>query len=159
MQPQSFALGVVAAILGISACQPKSGELSDQDKTALRAIFDSTVTRASGGQWDAWAAEYSEDGILYPPNAPAVKGRAALAAWGKAFPLIEKLNFSDVQVGGEGNLAWGTSSYVLKAKDLPPDTGKQLVVFHRTASGKWEVEAASFNSDLPPPVPAASPKP
>jgi hypothetical protein len=33
---------------------------------------------------------------------------------------------------------------------VPPDNGKQLVVFHRETSG-WKVVACSFNSDLPMP--------
>ena len=63
------------------------------------------------------------------------------------------LSFADVQVSGEGNMAYGSSSYVLKLKDLPADTGKQLVVFRRGADGKWKVAAASYSSDLPIPTP------
>jgi ketosteroid isomerase-like protein len=56
---------------------------------------------------------------------------------------------SDVRVWGEGNLAYGTSAMAMKLKDAPADTAKQLVVFRRSSAGRWEVAAASFNSDLP----------
>jgi hypothetical protein len=57
--------------------------------------------------------------------------------------------FSNVQVWGEGNLAYGTSSYTLTLQGAPPDNGKQLAVFRRGANGEWQVVAVSFNSDLP----------
>jgi ketosteroid isomerase-like protein len=97
---------------------------------------------------------YADDGLLQPPNAPTIKGRPNLLAWGQAFPPIEAFTFSNVEVFGEGNLGWGTSGYTLKLKDSATDTGKQLVVFRRMADGKWKVLAASFSSDLP--VPGAS---
>lgn len=67
--------------------------------------------------------------------------------------------FSSVSVSGEGNPAYGTSAYALKLKDVPMDTGKQLVVFRRSADGTWGVQAASFSSDRAPaaPAPAAPP--
>jgi hypothetical protein len=84
-----------------------------------------------------------------------VRGRAALLEWGKAFPPIESLSFSDIQVTGEGNMAYGSSSYALKLKGMPLDHGKQLGVFRRTPGGVWEIQAVSFNSDLPPVAAAA----
>jgi ketosteroid isomerase-like protein len=120
-----------------------------QDQAALRGMVDTCARYINAGNWTAWAALYSEDGRLQPPNAPAITGRANLVAWGQAFPEIEALSFFNVELWGEGNIAYGTSGYTLKLKDLPPDTGKQLVVWRRSADRKWSVVAASFNSDLP----------
>jgi ketosteroid isomerase-like protein len=120
-----------------------------QDQAALRGMVDTCARYINAGNWTAWAALYSEDGRLQPPNAPAITGRANLVAWGQAFPKIEAISFFDVELWGEGNIAYGTSGYTLKLKDLPPDTGKQLVVWRRSADRKWSVVAASFNSDLP----------
>ena len=102
-----------------------------------------------------WSAGVSEDAILQPPNAPTVSGRAALEAWGRAFPPIESLTWPDVQVHGEGNLAYATTDYELQFKGLPPNRGKQLAVYRRTTDGTWQVLAASFSSDLAVPPPAA----
>ena len=135
------------------ACQAKTAQFTPQDETTLRGMFDSTVAELNSGRWEAWASQYSSDAYLQPPNAPTVRGHDALLAWGKAFPAIEHVGFSDVQVTGEGNYAYGSSAYALKLKDAPEDKGKQLVVFRRSAAGKWEVAAASFNSDAPPAAP------
>jgi len=124
---------------------------TEQDQATLRQMFDATTRFINAGDWASWAAIYTEDGLLQPPNAPSIKGRAKLLEWGQAFPPIEKLAFSDVEVHGDGKLAWGVSRYTLKLKDQSSDTGKQLVVFRRAADGKWRVMAASFSSDLPVP--------
>ena len=159
MQRRRTLTGLAAALIVLGACQSPPAPLTAADQSTLRAMFDSVVSEVNSSRWDAWAAHYAENGVLQRPNGPKVTGRPAILAWGKAFPPIESLSFSNVEVMGEGNLAYGTSSYALKLKDMPQDTGKQLVVFRRTA-GAWEVMAASFNSDLPLAAPApASPPP
>ena len=147
-----ISLSVVSALL---ACQQRASELNEQDAATLRATFDSTVQRIRAGNYAAWAEEFSDDARFYAPNAPPVIGRAAVLAWGQALPPVEQFGFSDVQIAGAGNLAYGTSAYTLKLKDLPADSGKQLVVFERANDGRWEVVAGSFNSNLPLPQPAA----
>lgn len=162
MRMRSMQVSIAAIGAIIAGCQtptPASTVLTDQDTQAMRAMFDSTVSRVKAKNWAAWAAEYASDGSLYPPNAPRVTGRAALQAWGEAFPPVADLSFSDLMVGGEGNLAYGTSSYILTLEGQPPDTGKQLVVFRRAAGGSWEVVGASFNSDRPLPAPPPAKKP
>ena len=150
----SFAL---AAVVGACQTQRPPAQLSAQDMANVRAVFDSTVPRLRAGNYGAWASEFSEDSRFFPPNAKPVIGRAAIEAWGHTMPPVEQFSFSDVQVSGAGDLAWGTSAYALKLKDLPVDSGKQLVVLHRAAGGAWEVIAGSFNSNMPLPQPAAMP--
>jgi ketosteroid isomerase-like protein len=120
-------------------------------------MFDSTVSYFRAKNFTGWAALYSDDGLIMPPNAGTVRGRAALTAWANAFPPIEQVSFSNVQVAGEGNMAYGTSGFVLKLHGLPADSGKQLVIFRRTAAGRWEAVAGAFNSDLPLPTAPAQP--
>ena len=141
----AFASTIVVLLI---ACRPRPAAFSGQDDSAVRAVADSAVRYQLAGNWAAWAALFSEDGVLQPPNAPAVKGRAALIAWAKTLPPVEKAAFTNVQVWGDGNLSYGTSGYTFTLKGLPPDTGKQLWVSRRAPSGKWEVVVVSFNSDL-----------
>ena len=144
---RSTALASAIVVLLI-ACQPRPAAFSGQDESAVRAVADSAVRYQLAGDWAAWAGLFSEDGVLQPPNAPAVKGRPALLAWARTLPPVEKAAFSNVQVWGDGNLSYGTSGYSFTLKGLPPDTGKQLWVSRRAPSGKWEVVVVSFNSDL-----------
>jgi ketosteroid isomerase-like protein len=123
-------------------------QFTAQDQAAVRQTFDACVRYVNAGDWTSWTELYSEDGLLQPPNAPSVRGRPQLLAWAHAFPPIERLAFSNVEIWGEGNIAYGISGYTLALKELPSDTGKQLCVFRRAASGRWHVVAASFSSDL-----------
>lgn len=138
----------IALLLMMSGCHARRGEFSRQDEAAVRAVADSAVQYQLSGNWDAWAGLFSDDGILHPPNGPALKGRAALLAWARTLPTIQKAAFTDVRVWGDANLAYGTSGYILTLKGMPSDTGKQLWVSRRNPSGKWQVVAVSFNSDL-----------
>jgi len=148
----------ILPLLLLGACQAAEiPTFTDLDETTVRAMFDSTVSWVKAGDWTSWSQQFSEDGVLQPPNAPTVVGRAALLAWGQAFPPVQDLAFTDVQVAGEGNMAWGRSAYALTLAGAPTDTGKQLGVFRRTPAGQWQVVAVSFNSDLP--VPSAAPPP
>ncbi len=142
----------IASALVLTGCQSPSVELSPEDFDTIRGMFDTTVEAFNSGNMEPWVAMWAEDAVLQPPNAPMVEGREAIATFGEGFPNLEEMRFSDVRIWGSGDLAWGISAYALTFTDLPPDTGKQLVVFRRTAGG-WEVVAGSFNSDLPIPEP------
>ena len=152
MRTRSRLAGIAAVASVIVGCQAAApAELTEQDQASIRGMFDATVGYIRAGDWAVWAGQYSEDAVLHPPNAPMVNGREAIQAWGEAFPPVQELSFSNIQVSGQADLAYGTCAYSMTLEGSPPDTGKQLVVFHRDASGEWEVVAVSFNSDLPVP--------
>ena len=123
------------------------GLLSKKDVATIEEMFATAVRLVRAGDWAGWAALYAKDAVLHPPNLAAIRGWAAIHKWGVAFPPVEAIAFSNVQVSGEGNLAYGTSRFKLRTRGLPTDTGKQLIVLRRGTSG-WAVVAASFNSDL-----------
>jgi len=154
--PSLAALAAITVVL--AACQrPPAAPagpaaLTNQDRTTLAGMFDATVRNINAGDWEAWTAQFSDDAFLQPPNAPTVQGREALLAWGHAFPPVDStLTFGGVQVWGEGNMAYGVSTYDMTPRGLPHDTGKQLAVFRKNAAGEWKVVAVSFGSDLPVP--------
>ena len=148
---------IVTAALALNACSSRTPQFTAADEAQVRSLFDSTVARITRGDWTSWAGEFSDSAIFHPPNGKAIHGRAAILAFGQAFPLVEQFNMWDVHVWGEGNLAYGTSAIAIKTKNAPADTSKQVVVFRRAGADRWEVVAGSFNSDLPPaPAPPAS---
>lgn len=151
------------ATLAITACQSpssQSAQFTTADEAEVRALFDSTVTRISAGNWTSWSEEFADSAVMHQSNAKAFHGRPAILAFGQAFPPVEQFSMWDVQVRGEGNLAYGTSAVGMKVKGAPGDTLKQLVVFQRSPAGPWEVVAVSVTSDLPPAPapPVAAPK-
>ena len=160
----AFCLAILStATLAFTACQSRtspSALFTAADEAEVRALFDSTVTRINARNWTSWAGEFADSAVFQPSNAKALHGRPAILAYGQAFPPIEQLSMWNVQVRGEGNLAYGTSAFGMKIKGAPADTAKQLVVFRRSPAGRWEAVAVSVNSDLPPTPapPVAAPK-
>src|SRR5438046_2902380 len=148
--------GGVAA-MGCAQQQQSAGQMSAADEAAVRGMADSTVVWFKAGNFKSWSGLWTDDAVLQPPNAKAVTGGpASREAWGKAFPPVENLSFSDVKVMGDGNIAYGTTTYVLKVQGAPADTGKQLFVARKQADGNWKLVAGSFNSDLPAPMAPAT---
>jgi ketosteroid isomerase-like protein len=151
---------LAATTLTFTGCQLRSSsptQFTAADEAEVRSLFDSTVTRVNAANWTAWAGEFSDSAVMHQPNAKAIRGRPALLAFGQSFPPLEQFRMWDVQVAGDGNLAYGTSAIGWKLKGAAPDTLKQLVVFRRAPTGRWEVVAVSVTSDLPQaPAPAAN---
>ncbi len=144
-------LAVLGSVLLVAGCPSPPEDLSEQDRARIEQIIDGVAITLRAGDYAMWAGHFAEDAVIYPPNAPSVRGRAVIQRWGEAFPAIEDLTFFDVQVWGEGDYAYGTSGYAFTVEGSPPDTGKQLWAFRRSAGAGWEVVAASYNSDLPVP--------
>jgi len=153
MRIRNLLLATVAAVLAVDGCRSRPTEFTAQDEATIRAMIDARITDIRAGDWDKWSTQHAEGAIVQAPNAPTIKGQAAILAWGRAFPLIESLTLSDIQVWGEGNLAYATTAYTLKLKDLPQDRGKELLVLRRPPGGQWQVVAFSLSSDLPLPAP------
>lgn len=148
------ALGLAISLaLGCAAPAPPAPEFTAADRDHVAGMFNQTVADFRAGAFDNWASRFSEDAVFHAPNQPAVVGRAAILAWGQAMPPIESVDFTNVQVWGSGDVAWGVSDYTLALQGVPPDTGKQLGVVQRV-NGEWQVVAVSFNTDLP--LPAAA---
>lgn len=96
---------LTAAIMTLQACRPSSAEFTDQDESNIRRMFDARVASIRAGDWVAWSQQHADSVIVQPAHAPAIRGRAALLAWGQAFPPIDSLALSDIRVWGDGNMA------------------------------------------------------
>jgi ketosteroid isomerase-like protein len=142
-------------VLSLGACAQADSTFSEADRAAIRQIADSAGAHLNARNFAAWAALYTEDGIVMPPNHPAVRGRAALTAWIDSSPPISDLSFSEPTIEGSGDIAVLHSAVSMTL--TPPggqpvnDIAKQLVVFRRQPNGSWLATAGSFNSDLPVP--------
>lgn len=154
MKPRLACL--LPTLLALSlGCARAGPTFSESDRTAIRQIADSAAAYLNARNFAAWAALYTEDGIVMPPNHPAVRGRAALAAWVDSFPPLSNLSFSEPVIEGSSDIAVLHSAVTMTL--TPPgrrpvsDVAKQLVVFRRQPNGSWLATVGSFNSDLPPP--------
>lgn len=141
------ALIAVSALL--TGCQPAAPEFTASNAQVVRALFDSVIVDLRTRDWDTWVSRFDETARFHPAHAPAVVGHDGLRALIESLPPIETVEFSNVEVWGEGNLAYATSAIAIQFQGQPLDTQKQLVVFRRDAADAWKVQAVSINSDLP----------
>ena len=133
------------------------------DEAILKADIEKWMNDINAGNADGVAAQYADDALLMPPNAPTATGRAAIrdaiakeSAGMKAAGLTLK-STATTGVGVTGDLAWMSGTYaVTDAKGATIDTGKYLSV-HRKINGAWLYIRDTWNSDNPPP-PAAPAK-
>jgi uncharacterized protein (TIGR02246 family) len=152
-------LGLPAlAVLALSACQKAPGgpaPLTEADRSSIHAFvadFDKGVLAAD---WPSLANSYTEDGILLPPNAPVVQGRAAIEKFFGGFPKITAFKQSVVEIEGPGDPTYVRGTYEMTmlppgAKEPLKDTGKILAVWRRQPDGSWLVSRVAWNSDLAP---------
>ncbi len=154
MKSRSLLPAAAALAFTIMACQPGAGPLSDDDIAAIRANVDTYVQSTLSADWPAWAALFTDDAVNMAPNEPAIEGRAAIQAWGEAFPTLTEFTSTPVEIDGRADLAYirGTYSYTGTVEGAPEpvtDSGKYLVLLRKQADGSWLSTAQIWNSDQP----------
>jgi ketosteroid isomerase-like protein len=139
-------------IVGISSAQMASKASRTGAGDELRQKW-----MAAGNAKDAAAiaALYAEDATVMPPNAAAVKGRAAIQVFWKGMvdQLGSKVTLTKVSgwQGGDSGYEVGTFAAMMGGAN---DSGKYLITFKKGTDGKWLITNDIFNSDLPCPAPA-----
>lgn len=129
-------------------------ELSDADRRAIESVDAAAARAGVAGDFDAFAALYTEDAVLLPPNAPAVRGRAAIRDFWASVPTITAFDIDVEEIVGRGDLAYVQGTYVLEL--TPPgaaepirDEGKFIEIRRRQPDGSWPLARDIYNSDLP----------
>jgi ketosteroid isomerase-like protein len=132
-------------------------------KTDLqKADADWSASVAAGA--DAFAGFVASDGVIMPPNEPAVSGAAAAKDWAAKMTAMPGFGVTwaanVVEVAASGDVGYTSGSYDLHM-NMPggspmSDRGKYLTVWKKDASGAWKVAYDIFNSDMPA-MPAAAP--
>lgn len=117
-------------------------------KAKIEAANAKWVELFNKGDFDGIANLYAADAIAFPPGAPMVKGRAAIAKMWKG--LAEqagnpKLTVVDVKRLGP-NAAREIGTFTLTTKEAAPKeiSGKYLVLWERTL-GRWKLSADIWN--------------
>jgi ketosteroid isomerase-like protein len=146
-------------LLPLAGCQPAppgAATLSAADQAAIPKVADDAVALVNSDtpDLDAYAqAYYAPDAVVMPPNAPALTGPAAFAAYTKAFPPISDFKFQIVEMEGTADMAWvrGTYSMTISPPGAEPvnDVGKYIEIWKKQADGGWRAVRDIINSDLP----------
>lgn len=155
------AAAFAAGLFVLSGCQ-KGAVDTTADEAAIRANTVAWATAYNSGDGEAMAAQYAEDAVLLPPNAPAASGRAAIREFletdsqgTRAAGLTFNLP-GDGPVQVSGDLGYESGSFTATdASGATVASGKYIGVFNRK-DGKWLLVRDTWNTDAPP-APAAVP--
>ena len=115
--------------------------LSSEDVAELRRLAEQDASLVLAGDWETMAAQYTEDAVRMPPNAPAIEGRDAIRQSLEGLPPISDFNFEMVDLEGDGQIAYMRAMWSITV--APPDaaevsdSGKILVVFRKQPDGSW----------------------
>ena len=146
-----------AALFALAGCGAQD---TTAEADAIRAGTAAWETAYAAGDAALLAGAYAEDGVLFPPDAPPVSGRAAIGEFlrndsaktrsaGLKFDISED---STVEVSGK--LAYEAGTFkVLDSSGTTVATGKFIGVFNKV-EGKWLLVRDTWNMDAAPTPPA-----
>jgi uncharacterized protein (TIGR02246 family) len=151
------ALTALMFMAPLAACQapaPEAAPLSEEDVAAIKASTDSFVEALLAGDWAAFAALYTEDAVVMPPNVPVVEGRVDLQAFLEPLSRFTQVELTIVQIDGRGDLAFVRATYseTYSVEGTPEpihNTGNSVTIWRKQADGKWLIALDISNFDLP----------
>jgi ketosteroid isomerase-like protein len=131
-----------------SGNQPVEQLLRDLDARWAKAAATKDVEQT--------IAFYSDDAIVFPPNAASAATKDAIRSeWTQMFAspgFVITWQPTRVQVGKSGQMAWVSGTYELTMNDASGkpinDRGKYLEVWEKQTDGNWKCAADMWNSDL-----------
>ena len=127
--------------------------LSDTDKAAIKRTKEQALVVFNARDFPAYVKLYTEDAIVLPPNAPAVKGREAILSFCKKFSPFSDYRHETQEIEGMGNLVYNLENYSLTV--MPPGrptyriTGRVIWIWQKQADGSWKVWREMYNHDSP----------
>lgn len=132
-------------------------------ESAIHAINRQMEQAVASKNVDAIVNLYATDAVFMPPNAPALRGHAAIRGnWAEAVGLPNaslRLTPTRIDVAASGDLATDVGTYTFSFNgDQGPvnDRGKYMVKFAKVGTD-WKISSDIFNSDIPVPAPQPAP--
>jgi uncharacterized protein (TIGR02246 family) len=123
----------------------------------IRRLRESYMRAQDAGDAEACVAHWADDGVLLPPNEPAVSGREALISWYRRVfnesRFAFRISFDEIQVVGGWSFARGSYAGSIIPKDGSEpihEEGKYLEIHKRDADGSWKFARHIWNSDRSP---------
>ena len=131
---------------------------SESDLETIDRVRAAHVAALNAGDAEAWAAQFTDDGVQMPPNAPVNVGRAMIGSWSRGFLDQFSVQFGlaadEVRILGEWAFERGSYTIRLDPKSRGPhmqDIGKYVTVYQRKTGDTWRIARDIWNSSNPPP--------
>ena len=126
------------------------------DLQAIDQVRTAHVAALNAGDGRAWAAQFTDDAVQMPPNAPENIGKSNIASWSQGFLEQFRVHFAltvnEVRVSGEWAFERGNYTIGLTSKAGGPqmqDVGKYITVYQRRGD-TWRMARDIWNSNNPP---------
>jgi uncharacterized protein (TIGR02246 family) len=122
------------------------------DRASIRRITSEILAAVNTSDPGRLLAVWADDGVLMPPDRPAVQGRDALERHFREVFVERGFSFSlgDVQLAGDvafERLAYTASAWPAGGGQAMDDAGKGLHVYRRQPDGAWKLALDIWNSD------------
>jgi ketosteroid isomerase-like protein len=122
----------------------------------LRDLDTKWAKAAASKDVEQTIAFYSDDAIVFPPNATSAATKEAIRnGWKEMLTspgFVISWQSTKVQVGKSGEMAWVSGTYGLTMNDAngkpTNDRGKYLEVWKKQTDGNWKCAADMWNSNL-----------
>jgi len=131
---------------------------NETDLAAIDKVRDAHIAALNAGNADAWVAQFAEDGVQMPPNAPPNVGKTMIGSWSHA--LLHQFHVQFALAVDEahvlGDWAFERGGYAISLRTTaggPPmqESGKYITIYQRTSADTWRIARDIWNSSSPPP--------
>lgn len=145
---------IVTLLLAAGAVEAAAAGPAAPDLAALRGVNEAFAEALSAGDVKRIGDLYTEDAFLLPPNAAALRGRAAVVGYFEGLLKAGKVSLQvrSGSASADGALGYDAGQFAFEltpAQGSPTrDSGKYLVVLKRGADGRWRMAVDTWNSDL-----------
>ena len=135
---------------------------SQRIERILRDLDTEWAKTAAAKDVERTIAYYSDDAVVFPPNATSAATKEAIRnGWKDMFAspgFMMTWQPTRVQIDKSGEMAWVSGTYELTMNDASGkpinDRGKYLEVWEKQTDGNWKCAADMWNSDLAASTPA-----
>ena len=139
----------------LGACVPPSVDV-EAEQASLRATADAYHEAAQTSDMDSFAGFYTNDGVMFPPNAADEVGRQSVRNFATAFAQLPgfSMRFENVRVGvaASGDMGYTLADGVIRFEgpDGEPVEDK-IRDFHlwKKQDGEWKIAIDIWNSEIP----------
>lgn len=156
-------IAIALAAFLVAACNgPQAGH--DDPKAAIRAADEKLQQAVANGDLERIMSFYADDAVMLPAAEPIVTGKEAIRAEWKhvlGIPGMENVStLKHVDVSSSGDMGYSRGTYMSRmvgTKGEPLiEPGKWVSIWKKQNDGDWRIVVDTYNTDIMPPVHAAS---
>ena len=150
-----FSIVATLLVLAISGCAPQVDVAVEEAaiRTALGEAWNAVIAK----DVDKFIALCADEDIMFPPNAPIVRGKQEVREYMSQFFASPGYSISrqppQIEVSGAGDLAYTWDTFELTVNDAEGNpvtqNAKHVVVWKKEPQGTWKIVADIWNFDGP----------